>query len=256
MSDTEVNFAGLVNNKSGVDEMGPETKELPALFVKSVDQGNRQITALASAATLDRYDEVMLPEAFRELLPVYMKNPVVLTSHQHRLTGGHSSVIGSTIKAWIDSQGLWVVIEFATGTTLAEEYWQLYSQKKQRALSVGYIPIESRYEERDGKSVLVHTKIELLEISVCAVPANREALTKSQQRKADWLEEKKYEAEEEKILAELRKEDPDFDAKAEEFAEAILSGEYDGGEEGEDSDFAGIVSGENEKSFVELVQGR
>jgi len=249
MNDMEVDFAGLVNSKSGVDKMGPETKEFPALFVKSIDQGKRQITALASAATLDRYDEVMLPESFRELLPIYMKNPVVLTSHQHRLAGGHSSVVGSTIKAWIDAQGLWVIIEFATGTELSEEFWLLYSQKKQRALSVGYIPIESRYEERDGKSVLVHTKVELLEISCVAVPANREALTKSQQRKADWLEEKK-------LLAQMRKEDPDFDAKSEEFAEAILSGDYDAGEESEELDFAGIVSGESETSFIELVQGR
>lgn len=249
MNDTEVNFAGLVNSKSGVDEMGPETKEFPALFVKAIDQGKRQITALASAATLDRHGEVMLPEAFRELLPIYMKNPVVLTSHQHRLEGGHSSVVGGTIKAWIDDQGLWVVIEFATGTELAEEHWQLYSQKKQKALSVGYIPIESRYEERDGKSVLVYTKVELLEISCVAVPANREALTKAQQRKADFIEEKI-------LLAQMRKEDPDFDAKAEEFGEAILSGEFDAGEGSEELDFAKIVSGENENDFVELVQGQ
>ncbi len=250
MNDREVNFVGLVNNKSGVDRTGPETiKEFPALYVKAVDQGKRQITALASAATLDRHDEIVLPEAFRELLPVYMKaNGPVITSHQHRLQTGHSSLIGNTIKAWIDEQGLWVVIEFVTGTELGEEYWQLYGQKKQRALSIGFIPIESQYEQRDGKNILVHSKIELIEISCVPVGANREALTKAQQRKADWLEEKKYEAEEEKFLAQWRKEDPDFDAKCEEFGEAILSG-------GE-PDLVGIVSGENEKSLVELVQGR
>jgi len=248
MSGTEVDYRAMVQGGTGT-KTGPETKEFPALFVKSIDRGKRQITALASAATLDRYDEVMLPEAFRELLPIYMKNPVVLTSHQHRLEGGHSSVIGSTIKAWIDDQGLWVVIEFATGTELAEEYWQLYNQKTQKALSVGYLPIESRYEERDGKSVLVHTKVELLEISLCAVPANRDALTKAKERKADWLEEKK-------LLAELRKDDPDFDAKADEFGEAILSGDYDTGEESEEPDFVKIVSGESENEFCKLVQGR
>ena len=250
MHDTEVNFAGLVQGGTGI-KAGPETKtkEFPALFVKSIDQGKRQITALASAATLDRYDEIILPEAFRKLLPVYMKNPVVCTSHQHRLQTGHSSVVGRTVKASISSEGLLVTIEFATGTELAEEYWQLYSQKIQKALSIGYMPIESQYEQRDGKNVLVHSKIELLEISCVAVPANREALTRAQQRKADWLEEKKYEAEEEKILAEMRKEDPDFDAKSSEFAEAILSGEYDAGEEGEELDYFTAASCEGENYF-------
>lgn len=251
MSDTEVNFVGLVNSKSGVDKTGPETtKEFPALYVKSVDQGKRQITALASAATLDRYDEIVLPESFSELLPVFMKaGGPVITSHQHRLQTGHSSLIGNTIKAWIDEQGLWVVIEFVTGTELGEEYWQLYGQKKQRALSIGFIPIESQYEQRDGKTVLVHTRIELLEISCVPVGANREALTRSQQLKADWLEEKE-------LLAQMRKDDPDFDKKNEEFAEAILSDESDIGEEQYDTDFVKMVSGESEKSLVELVQGQ
>ncbi|MHC4460919.1 MAG: HK97 family phage prohead protease [Planctomycetota bacterium] len=254
MSDRDVDLVGLVNNKSGVEKTGPETKEFPAsIIVKAIDQGKRQITALASAATLDRYDEIILPEAFRELLPVYMKNPIVITSHQHRLQTGHSSVVGRTAKASVISEGLLVTIEFAQGTELAEEYWQLYSQKIQKALSIGYMPIESQYEQREGKNILVHTKIELLEISCVAVPANREALTRTQQRKADWLDEKK-------LLAQMRKEDPDFDKKAEEFGEAILSGEDEsGGERIEELNLAEIVgckTTKDENELVKLVQGR
>lgn len=259
MNDTEVDYKMLVQGRTGVEKTGPETKEFPAsIIVKAIDQGKRQITALASAATLDRHDEVVLPEAFRELLPVYLKNPVVLTSHQHRLQTGHSSVIGTVVKAWIDSQGLWVVIEFAEGTELAEEYWQLYSQKIQRALSIGFIPIESQYEQRDGKNVLVHTKIELLELSCVPVGANREALTRSQQRKADFVAAKKEQTAEEKQyqhdLQELLEKEPNFDEKCQEFADLILN--FKGsGEVPEDYDFSEADGNETELDFAEIVRG-
>ena len=193
MSDKDVSFAKHVK---GNREKGPEHfKECLGFFVKSIDQDKRQITALASAGTLDRDGEIILPEAFRELLPVYMKNPVVITSHQHRLLTGSSAVVGNAVKAWIDSQGLWVVIEFVKGTALGEEYWLLYSQKKQRAFSVGFVPLEHKYEERDGNSIRVITKVELLEISCVAVPSNREALSRSKQQKLSFVENKRLERE-------------------------------------------------------------
>jgi HK97 family phage prohead protease len=253
MSDKDVNFAACVQGRTAIKDSyqekiakaGADFREIGGLFVKSIDQAKRQITALASTPDLDRHDEIVLPEAFRELLPVYMKNPVVITSHQHRLETGHSSVVGSVVRAWIDSAGLWIVVEFAE-TVLGEEYWQLYSTKKQRAFSIGYIPIESRYEKRDDKTVLVTTKLELLEISCVPVPANRDALSKSKQQKADFVDEKK-------LLAELRKEDPDFDAKAQEFAEMILG--YDSGTEPE-SDFAKAGCDDDVVDFALLVKGR
>ncbi len=236
MNDKDVEFAELVGTSSV--RKGPEHfKECQALYVKSINKEKRQITALASAGTLDRDNEIILPEAFKEMLPVYMKNPVVITTHQHRLQTGSSSVIGNVVRAWIDRQGLWVVIEFVAGTALGDEYWLLYSTKKQRAFSVGFIPIEHTYEERDGKQVWVYTKIELLEISCVPVGSSREALSRSKQRKADFIAAKKAEREEEKILTRIRAEDPDFDAKREEFAEAIS--EFEG--EGEIIDDFGAV---------------
>lgn len=235
--------AGL-SYKERIAEAGTDFKESQSLFVKSIDKAKRQITALASTADLDRHDEVILPEAFTELLPVYMKNPVVITSHQHRLETGSSSVVGNVVNAWINQQGLWVVIEFVEGTALGDEYWLLYSTKKQRAFSVGFIPKEHRYEERDGKSVYVLTKVELLEISCVSVGANREALSKSKQRKVDFVSEKR-------TLAELYRSDPDFDEKCQEFAEMILGV---GATENE-TDFTELVVAENEMDFAELVRG-
>jgi len=246
MSGTEVDFVQLVEGTTGQKE-GPELKEFPALFVKSIDEAKRQITALASTGDLDRHGEIILPSAFKEKLPTYLKNPVVLTSHQHRLETGHSSVVGNVVKAWIDDKGLWVVIEFAQDTELSEEYWQLYKQKKQRALSVGFIPLEWEYQEREGKSVYVHTKVELLELSCVPVGANPEALSRSKQRKADFIAAKKDEREEEKILAEIRANEPDFDEKCQEWADMIL---------GVDPLTGSRVSEEKKYDFVRLVYAR
>ena len=193
MSDKDVSFAKHV---AGKRKKEPEHfKECLGFFVKSIDQDKRQITALASAGTFDRDGEIILPEAFKELLPVYMENPVVITSHQHRLQTGNSAVVGNAVNAWIDSRGLWAIIEFVKGTALGEEYWLLYSQKKQRAFSVGFIPLEHKYEERDGKSIRVYTKVELLEISCVAVPSNREALSRSKRQKLSFVENKRLERE-------------------------------------------------------------
>jgi HK97 family phage prohead protease len=165
-------------------------KEVQSLFVKSIDESKRQIEAVVSTADLDRYDEIIEPEAFRETLDIYLKNPIVISSHQNRLDTGHSSVVGQVIKAWIDTKGLHVIIWFAE-TELGNEFWYLYRNKFQRAFSVGFIPLEWKDEVSDGgKRVRVHTKVELLEISCVPVPANRNALSKSKQRKADFIADK------------------------------------------------------------------
>lgn len=207
--DTEVDYKSLVTRKSQ-KSAELETKEFSALLsIKSIDERRRRITAIASTGDVDRYDEIILPEAFRESLPVFMKNPVVLASHQNKLADGTSPVVANVVVASITSAGLKVILEFHTVTRLAEEYWQLYSQKKQRALSVGFKPIEGNFEIHGGRSIFVHKKLELLEISLVSIPANPNALSRSKQRKQDFIAEK--------IARRQREKD------AESFAELILT---------------------------------
>jgi HK97 family phage prohead protease len=251
-------FAELVTRKS---EKSAElqTKEFAALLtIKAIDENRRRITGIASTGDIDRYDEIIEPEAFRESLPLFMTNPMVLASHQSKLSDGSSPVVANIVEARITSAGLEVVLEFHGITQLGEEYWLLYSQKRQRALSVGFKPIEGRYENLNGRNVYIHTRVELLEISCVPVPANPSALTKSKQRKADFITAKKTEREDEKFLAELRRENPSFDKDAEEFAEALLGDEDDEVEH----DFAELVrgeaedfTGEGDNDFVILVAG-
>ena len=241
---TETDFAGLAQGratkadgdhsprKSAVDTKGAGFMESQSLIVKAVDPGKRQITALASAATLDRHNEIILPTAFAKRLHIYMESGgVVITSHQHVLADGHSPVIGNTIKAWIDNKGLWVIIEFIKGTELSDEYWMLYSQKKQRALSVGFIGIEGEYREVDGKRTWIFTEVELVEISCVPVGSNREAISKAG-KKGAFVQGRRAERQEEKELAEIRAEykkaGRDFDGEADEFARMLLGVDADG----------------------------
>ncbi len=168
---------------------GAEYRETPSLFVKSIDEAKRQIEAVVSDASIDRMEEIILPSAFKELLGEYLKNPVIISAHQHRLETGHSSVVGQTVKAWIDKDGLHVVIWFAE-TELGNEFWYLYKNKFQRAFSVGFTPLEWKDESVEGRTVRTFTKVELIEISCVPVPANRNALSKSKQRKADFIADK------------------------------------------------------------------
>ena len=228
---------------------GLETKQFPALLdIKSVDEKNRRIEAIVSTGNIDRDGEIILPEAFAESLPGYMKNNVVLAAHAHRLNTGQSPVVANIIKPKITKNGIEVIIEFHSITRLADEYWQLYSQKKQRGLSVGFIPQEGGYEEREGRRIYVHTKIEWIETSVVPVPSNREALTRSAQKKQAWLDEKK-------MLQQFRDEDPDFDRKNEEFAELILGFDGDGEIPEDTTDYAGMVTNSEQGEFARIVKG-
>lgn len=185
----------LVSGKSNTK--GDGILENKAFTVKSVDAKNHRISAIASMNTKDRDGDIILPSAFKKSLPGYMKNPVILACHKHSLADGRSPVVGIVVEARIDDKALHVVIEFEHETELGKEYWTLYSKKRMRALSVGFMPMKWKDTRDDkGKCTLrVYTEVELLEISCVPVPSNREALSKSAKKKADWLSGKAHERE-------------------------------------------------------------
>lgn len=221
MDDKDVNLTDLARGTCarGGQKDGPATMECQAFVVKSINQEKRQITAIASTESLDRDGEIILPSAFKNSLPAYMKNPVILACHHHRLQDGKSPVVGKAVRAWIEKKSLFVIIEFAE-TELAKEYWHLYSNKYQRALSVGFRPKQWEDELRGGQRVRVYKEVELLEISCVPIGSNPDALSRSAKRKRDFVASKRADTED-AILAELRREDPDFDKKADEFGLAM-----------------------------------
>ena len=151
-----------------------------------IDTEKRQIRFLASTPDIDRDGERILPTALEKSLPGFMQNPVFLACHQHRLDGGEPPVIGKITRSWTDAAGLWAIVQFAE-SELAEKYWQLYRDGFMSAVSVGFIPIKQHEEFIEGKRVTTYDEVEWIELSGCAVPANRNALSKSKQRKADFV---------------------------------------------------------------------
>jgi len=150
--------------------------------VNQINDADRTIQAVASTGDIDRDGEIILPSAFIESLHAFRANPVILATHQHRLSTGSSPVIGSAVPESITvaENAVTFKMRFAD-TPLGSEYWQLYKDRHMRAFSIGFIPLEAEYQKLKGKSspVFVHTKIELLEISAVPVPSNRNALARA-----------------------------------------------------------------------------
>jgi len=149
--------------------------------VKSINEEERTIEALASTGDKDRDGDIILPSAFKKDLASFLANSVILACHQHQLDTGSSPVIGSAIPETIKitKEGLVFTMRFAE-TKLGNEYWILYRDKHMKAFSVGFIPIEWR-DERDesGKTCRIYIRVELLEVSAVPVPSNRRALARA-----------------------------------------------------------------------------
>ena len=158
--------------------LGSEVKSLRAFSVKSVDEEKRQITAVASSEIVDRDGEIVSLAALKKAVKKYLRNPVILAGHSHRLGDGRSPVIGKVVSHVFKGRDFIITVEFAK-TSLADEYWHLYRDKFQRAFSIGFRGLEYEDESRDGRRVRVFKSIELFEISCVTVPANPAALSKA-----------------------------------------------------------------------------
>jgi len=147
--------------------------------VKGVDVENRRITVCISKDEIDRHGERIEISAIAEALGGYAANPVILGDHQHQLSTGESSVIGHAIPESfrVTKDEVYGDIEFST-TKNAETYWTNFRDGHQKAVSIGFIDIDWRTDDVDGRKVCVTTKMELLEVSCVAVGANRGALLK------------------------------------------------------------------------------
>ena len=78
--------------------------EVPALFIKSIDEAKRQIRVLASSAALDRHGERILPEAFAGSIATFMKNPICLAAHA-RSTQWDATKAVEEYQAWLAEMG-------------------------------------------------------------------------------------------------------------------------------------------------------
>lgn len=137
-------------------------------FEIRADNGTRTIEGFASTPGVDSYDEIVLPSAFTELLPAFKQFPVLLVNHVWR-----SMPIGKVVVAEVSDAGLHVEATISK-TSEGNDVWTLIQEGVLKAFSIGFNSLAR--EEDDEAGILTHTKVELLEISIVNVPANREAL--------------------------------------------------------------------------------
>lgn len=147
-----------------------------ALGFKSLDKQTRSVRFVASTDAIDSYDEIVEQDW---MLDRFKANPVILFGHDSR-----SLPIGKALDvAVVEENGrkqLEATIQLvsADANPLAEQVWNSLNEGSLRAVSVGFIPNDYRFEKRDGREVFVLSKNELHEISVVPIPANPEALAK------------------------------------------------------------------------------
>lgn len=160
--------------------------------IKAVDAEKGTITAIVSTNQIDRYGDIILPEAFVSHLASYLANPVFLWGHKSG--GGPEMTMGRALSVEPLEDGLQATFEFARDINpLAKMVFELYAGGFLKGFSIGGIahkmvwrgsaksdlealPEYARQALEDRKAGLVITELELCEISACGVPANPGAL--------------------------------------------------------------------------------
>lgn len=140
---------------------------LAAPTIRALADGGVSISGPCSVGTLDRYKEVIEPSAFASTLATYWANPVVLWNHDPALPIGKVTVLD------LRADGLYVSAVIVPGTVASDEAIVMVRAGVTKGFSIGFRETDGKYDEGGIYHI---TALELYEISVCSIPACREAL--------------------------------------------------------------------------------
>jgi HK97 family phage prohead protease len=174
----------LLEFLTGVSGKGGRIREdielvVPVPFCLSAEEGgdSNAVMWIFSTFDLDRFSERIDPAGWD--YKRYMDNPVIEWAHRYDIPA-----IGKADGLYADENGLHGVVIF-NGKDYDPFGWAIGQRVKAgmiRAGSVGFRPIEielpSKEDGKDGTS-LIFRRQELLEFSICNVPANPFALIKN-----------------------------------------------------------------------------
>jgi HK97 family phage prohead protease len=172
-----LDYLGVKKEAAGIQKVSGGVELIacvPFLLTADIESGEGFPWTL-STYDLDRYGERIDPHGWD--FKRFMDNPVVEWAHLY-----HVPAIGKIEGLIIDDVGLHGLV-FFNDKSYDPFAWSIEQRIKAgviRAGSVGFRPLEieipSKEEGRDGTS-LIFRKQELLEFSICNVPANPYALT-------------------------------------------------------------------------------
>jgi HK97 family phage prohead protease len=178
--DTLLSFLGVKKEAAGVQKVNADVELIASVpFCLTADDETAQgLPWTLSTFDLDRFGERIDPQGWD--FKRYMDNPIVEWAHSYMIPA-----IGKIEGLTIDDDGLHGVVYF-NDKSYDPFGWSIGQRVKAgviRAGSVGFrvmeIEIPSKADSADGTS-LIFRKQELLEFSICNVPANPYALASNQ----------------------------------------------------------------------------
>lgn len=154
------------------------------------------MTFVASDATRDTYGTVLMPDGWD--LERFNKNPVIFYQHD-QFSYDPDAIIGKG-RAYVEDGKLMVDIEFEPEgqNKKADKVWKKLQFGTLNAVSVGFLALAGEWGKGDEgpgqrNETYYYTSMELLEVSVVAIPANPNAL-KNGAEEQDRLSELRSEA--------------------------------------------------------------
>lgn len=130
------------------------------------DDDERIIEGWASTNDLDRYNEIVDPQAFKKSLKTFMKNPVLFFAHET-----WKLPIGKILNAQIKEKGLWVRAKISEDE---DRVWGRIKEGMLKTFSFGYKLL--KYDKNEKTGVLTIRDLELYEITLPGIPANPGAM--------------------------------------------------------------------------------
>lgn len=167
--DPEVIGAAIENN----------SLSLKSMHAGQIDRENYTITFVGTRDSVDRDGERILPRAFEEDFGHYLQNPIVLFNHDLR-----QPAVGRMEDYDISDTEILMRVKFAHDENpMAALLWRLYSAEPNpymRMVSMCCLPLEGTNKpdmKLPGQKKMTFTRVEMLELSLVNVGANRYALS-------------------------------------------------------------------------------
>ena len=172
---------------------------------KAKDEGDRTLTFVGSDETIDRSNEKILLSAWD--LENYKSNPIILLNHDPR-----NLPIGKTTKVWKSKGQLKFKVKFPEPeiSSLGDSIYKLCKSGYMQATSVGFMPSYKDVVWGDtskGEPACTYQKVELLELSICSIGCNPNALLTSKSMQDAIKDEVIDELELDELATELKEYD-------------------------------------------------
>jgi HK97 family phage prohead protease len=164
-------------------------RRCPISQLQAIDVKGATVDAMVSTVNPDRYREIVVPSAFARRLDAYRRNPMHLWAHDPRAL---ENVIGRALDVQATKGGFMARFQYAVDENpKARMAFDMIRAGFLNAYSVGFYIHEwitpkelDKYPEiREELGTIDLTEVEcifidveLFEVSLCAVPANRESL--------------------------------------------------------------------------------